>query len=77
MKKTGNFWLDKIEDEKTWMGFTDIGNGFFYCPYILPKEEIVIKASDFTPRAGIMVRYGKKLINSNLYKRITLKRDER
>lgn len=42
---------------------TSLGTGYFYCPYVpLQKTPVILDPAEFTPRKGILTRYGKKLL---------------
>lgn len=44
-------------------GDSYMDSGYFYCPYVpLTQTPTVIGPDDFTPRKGLMTRYGKKLL---------------
>ena len=49
-------------------GSTFLEAGFIYAPYIpLQLTATIYDPNDFTPRKGIMTRYGKKMVNNRFY----------
>jgi hypothetical protein len=43
-------------------GDSYMDSGYFYCPYVpLTQTPTVLDPDSFTPKKGIMTRYGKKL----------------
>jgi hypothetical protein len=55
------------------LGFID--SGYFYAPYIpMTRTPVVLDPNSFEPRAGLMTRYGKKLIEegSKFYGKIEI-----
>jgi hypothetical protein len=54
-------------------GNTFLETGYVYAPYIpLILTPIVHSAEDFTPRKGIMTRYGKKMVRADFYGTVTV-----
>ena len=46
-------------------GDSYLDSGYYYCPYVpLTQTPTVIDPHTFQPRKGLMVRYGKKLLNN-------------
>lgn len=49
-------------------GSTFLEAGYIYAPYIpLQLTQTIYDPNDFTPRKGIMTRYGKKMVNNRFY----------
>jgi hypothetical protein len=49
-------------------GNTFLEAGYIYAPYIpLQLTATIYDPNDFTPRKGIMTRYGKKMVNNRFY----------
>ena len=49
-------------------GNTFLEAGYIYAPYIpLQLTQTIYDPSDFTPRKGLMTRYGKKMVNNRFY----------
>ena len=49
-------------------GNTFLEAGFIYAPYIpLQLTQTIYDPNDFTPRKGLMTRYGKKMVNNRFY----------
>jgi hypothetical protein len=54
-------------------GNTFLETGYIYAPYIpLILTPVIYAQEDFTPRKGIMTRYGKKMIRSDFYGTVTV-----
>ena len=54
-------------------GNTFLESGYIYAPYVpLILTPVIYAAEDFTPRKGIMTRYGKKMVRSDFYATITV-----
>lgn len=54
-------------------GSTFLESGYIYAPYIpLILTQVVYGANDFTPRKGLMTRYGKKMVRSDFYGTVTV-----
>lgn len=54
-------------------GNTFLESGYIYAPYVpLLMTPVVYAADDFTPRKGIMTRYGKKVVRSDFYGTVTV-----
>jgi len=49
-------------------GNTFLEAGYIYAPYIpLQLTQTIYDPNDFTPRKGLMTRYGKKMVNNRFY----------
>ncbi len=49
-------------------GHTFLEAGYIYAPYIpLQLTQTIYDPNDFTPRKGLMTRYGKKMVNNRFY----------
>lgn len=54
-------------------GNTFLESGYIYAPYIpLILTPVIYAQEDFTPRKGIMTRYGKKMVRSDFYATVTV-----
>ena len=56
-------------------GDSYMDSGYFYCPYVpLTQTPVVLDPESFTPRKGILTRYGKKLLRegSKFYARLSI-----
>lgn len=54
-------------------GNTFLESGYIYAPYVpLILTQTVYGQEDFTPRRGIMTRYGKKMVRADFYATITV-----
>jgi len=56
-------------------GDSYMDTGYFYCPYVpLTQTPVVLDSESFTPRKGLMTRYGKKLLRegSKFYARLSV-----
>ena len=54
-------------------GNTFLETGFIYAPYVpLILTPVIYAQEDFTPRKGIMTRYGKKMVRSDFYATVTV-----
>jgi len=56
-------------------GESYMDSGYFYCPYVpLTQTPTVLDPDSFTPRKGIMTRYGKKLLRegAKFYGRLSI-----
>jgi hypothetical protein len=54
-------------------GSTFLESGYIYAPYVpLILTPVVYGIEDFSPRKGIMTRYGKKMVRSDFYATITV-----
>jgi len=54
-------------------GNTFLESGYIYAPYVpLILTPVVYAQEDFTPRKGVMTRYGKKMVRSDFYATVTV-----
>lgn len=54
-------------------GNTFLESGYIYAPYVpLILTPTIYQTEDFTPRRGIMTRYGRKMIRSDFYGSVTV-----
>lgn len=54
-------------------GSTFLESGYVYAPYVpLILTPVIYAQEDFTPRKGIMTRYGKKMVRSDFYATVTI-----
>jgi hypothetical protein len=54
-------------------GSTFLESGFIYAPYVpLILTPVIYAQEDFTPRKGIMTRYGKKMVRADFYGTVTI-----
>lgn len=54
-------------------GNTFLESGYIYAPYVpLILTPVIYSQEDFTPRKGIMTRYGKKLVRADFYATVTV-----
>lgn len=54
-------------------GNTFLESGYVYAPYVpLILTPVIYAQEDFTPRKGIMTRYGKKMLRSDFYATVTV-----
>lgn len=54
-------------------GNTFLESGYIYAPYVpLILTPVIYAPEDFTPRKGIMTRYGKKMVRNDFYGSITV-----
>lgn len=54
-------------------GSTFLESGYIYAPYVpLILTPVIYGQEDFTPRKGIMTRYGKKLVRADFYATVTV-----
>lgn len=56
-------------------GDSYMDSGYFYCPYVpLTQTPVVLDPDSFTPRKGLLTRYGKKLLRegSKFYARLNV-----
>ena len=53
-------------------GSSFLESGYIYAPYVpLILTPVIYGQEDFTPRKGIMTRYGKKMVRSDFYATVT------
>lgn len=54
-------------------GNTFLESGFIYAPYVpLILTPVIYAQEDFTPRKGVMTRYGKKMVRNDFYATVTI-----
>jgi len=54
-------------------GNTFLESGYIYAPYVpLILTPVIYAQEDFTPRKGVMTRYGKKMVRSDFYGTVTI-----
>lgn len=54
-------------------GNTFLESGYIYAPYVpLILTPVIYAPEDFTPRKGIMTRYGKKMVRADFYATVTV-----
>jgi hypothetical protein len=54
-------------------GSTFLESGYIYAPYVpLLLTPVIYGPEDFTPRKGLMTRYGKKMVRSDFYATVTI-----
>lgn len=54
-------------------GNTFLESGYIYAPYVpLILTPTIYQTEDFTPRRGIMTRYGRKMVRSDFYGTVTV-----
>jgi hypothetical protein len=54
-------------------GKTFLESGYIYAPYVpLILTPVIYAQEDFTPRKGVMTRYGKKMVRSDFYGTVTV-----
>lgn len=54
-------------------GNTFLETGYIYAPYVpLILTPVIYAQEDFTPRKGIMTRYGKKMVRADFYATVTI-----
>lgn len=54
-------------------GSTFLESGYIYAPYVpLILTPVIYAQEDFTPRKGVMTRYGKKMVRSDFYGTVTV-----
>jgi hypothetical protein len=54
-------------------GNTFLESGYIYAPYIpLILTPVIYAQEDFTPRKGVMTRYGKKMVRNDFYATVTV-----
>jgi len=54
-------------------GNTFLESGYIYAPYVpLILTPVIYAQDDFTPRKGIMTRYGKKMVRADFYATVTV-----
>jgi hypothetical protein len=54
-------------------GSTFLESGYIYAPYVpLILSPVIYGTEDFTPRKGVMTRYGKKMVRSDFYGTVTV-----
>jgi hypothetical protein len=54
-------------------GDSYMDTGYFYAPYIpITQTPVVLDPNSFTPQKGILTRYGKKLLDKNLWGKVTV-----
>ena len=54
-------------------GNTFLESGYIYAPYVpLILTPVIYAQEDFTPRKGVMTRYGKKMVRSDFYGTVTV-----
>ncbi len=53
-------------------GGSYLETGYVYAPYVpLIATPTIFAPEDFTPRKGVMTRYGKKMVRSDIYGTVT------
>ena len=53
-------------------GGSFLESGFVYAPYVpLIVTPTIFQPEDFTPRKGVMTRYGKKMVRADFYGTVT------
>ncbi len=54
-------------------GNTFLESGYIYAPYVpLILTPVIYAQEDFTPRKGVMTRYGKKMVRNDFYATVTV-----
>jgi hypothetical protein len=54
-------------------GSTFLESGYIYAPYVpLILTPVIYDTEHFTPRKGIMTRYGKKMVRTDFYATVTV-----
>lgn len=54
-------------------GSTFLESGYVYAPYVpLILTPVIYAQEDFTPRKGVMTRYGKKMVRADFYATVTV-----
>lgn len=54
-------------------GNTFLESGYIYAPYVpLILTPVIYAQEDFTPRKGVMTRYGKRMVRSDFYGTVTI-----
>lgn len=54
-------------------GNTFLESGYIYAPYVpLILTPVIYAQEDFTPRKGVMTRYGKKMVRNDFYGTVTV-----
>lgn len=54
-------------------GKTMLESGYIYAPYVpLILTPVIYAQEDFTPRKGVMTRYGKKMVRADFYGTVTV-----
>lgn len=54
-------------------GGSYLESGYVYAPYVpLIVTPTIFAPDDFTPRKGVMTRYGKKMVRSDFYATVTV-----
>jgi len=54
-------------------GGSYLETGYVYAPYVpLIVTPTIFAPEDFTPRKGVMTRYGKKMVRSDFYGTVTI-----
>jgi hypothetical protein len=54
-------------------GNTFLESGYIYAPYVpLILTPVIYAQEDFTPRKGVMTRYGKKMVRADFYATVTV-----
>jgi hypothetical protein len=54
-------------------GGSYLETGYVYAPYVpLIVTPTIFAPEDFTPRKGVMTRYGKKMVRSDFYGTVTV-----
>lgn len=54
-------------------GNTFLESGYIYAPYVpLILTPVIYAQEDFTPRKGVMTRYGKKMVRNDFYATVTI-----
>jgi hypothetical protein len=55
-------------------GNTFLDSGFIYAPYVpILVTPTIFAPEDFTPRKGVMTRYGKRLVKSDFYGKVIIR----
>ena len=55
-------------------GSSFLESGYVYAPYVpLQMTPTVLGVDDFTPRKGVMTRYGKKMVRPDMYGLVVIK----
>jgi len=54
-------------------GNTFLESGYIYAPYVpLIMSPVIYAQEDFTPRKGVMTRYGKRMVRNDFYATVTV-----
>ena len=72
LKEIGQLNFSNPLDQVSLEGGSYLETGYVYAPYVpLIVTPTIFQPEDFTPRKGVMTRYGKKMVRGDFYGTVT------